>query len=427
MNFNELLDLTKLRLSESSRPDRGWFLITRLHLDIEKLSKIATYFDMAGIGERRSIRNADYRSIARAIKVSMSSDDPGSNLRRHWLLAMTTPLRLLEKDGSWESVRLTDYGSALAKEADKHAVLELVLKDVVFCKEPWFTADRVAEYADYDIRPYPAILEIMESLDGYVHRDEYGLFIYNLRLKTEVPWAIDMIRNYRQLGVTDQKALVNIVETAISQYAIGHDLESGKILQNWRDMQLHTFTMFSLGSSCVLDGHNLIFSERYVKGALQRGSGSSNSEKVIVLRRPDGNDDLSVPPPVRANSGSAAEQFVAKILTSQGWEVIFYTDKRGYGFDLWAKKDDVAVLIEVKSSTGILSVLELTETEMTAASEYKESYVIAIVENLESSPEIHYVHNPSQTLALQEVLSKHFKSSRSEWEPLSADAIVVQN
>ena len=128
MNFNELVDLTKLRLSESSRPDRGWFLITRLHLDIEKLSKIATYFDMAGIGERRSIRNADYRSIARAIKVSMSSDDPGSNLRRHWLLAMTTPLRLLEKDGSWESVRLTDYGSALAKEADKHAVLELVLK-----------------------------------------------------------------------------------------------------------------------------------------------------------------------------------------------------------------------------------------------------------------------------------------------------------
>ena len=126
---------------------------------------------------------------------------------------------------------------------------------------------------------------------------------------------------------------------------------------------------------------------------------------------------LLTPPAAPArNDGADAESFVAKVLRSQGWEVAFYTNRRGYGFDLWARRESRAMVVEVKSSLGALGAVSLTPTENLAAQEHGDSYVLALVEHMDSdSPCLHMIQNPAATLEMEEHMLASYVISRAEW------------
>ena len=128
-------------------------------------------------------------------------------------------------------------------------------------------------------------------------------------------------------------------------------------------------------------------------------------------------EELLTPPAAPAsNDGTDAESFVAKVLRSQGWEVTFYTNRRGYGFDLWARKENRAMVVEVKSSLGILGPVSLTPTEHQAAQEHGESFVLALVESMASdSPQLWMIQNPVAYLRIEERKSVSYVITRAEW------------
>jgi hypothetical protein len=53
-------------------------------------------------------------------------------------------------------------------------------------------------------------------------------------------------------------------------------------------------------------------------------------------------------PPVspEANTGNEAESLIGKMLAAAGWDVVYYNDRRGYGFDIWAKRGNTAFVVE---------------------------------------------------------------------------------
>ena len=129
-----------------------------------------------------------------------------------------------------------------------------------------------------------------------------------------------------------------------------------------------------------------------------------------------------------SNDGADAESFVAKVLRSQGWTVAFFTNRRGYGFDLWASRADRAMVVEVKSSIAALGTVSLTPTEFRAAQEYSDSYVLALVEHTDSvSPRLRMIQNPVAVLQFEERESVRYVITRlrmvagRRWNPVIPD------
>ena len=117
------------------------------------------------------------------------------------------------------------------------------------------------------------------------------------------------------------------------------------------------------------------------------------------------------------NDGADAESFVAKVLRSRDWTVAFYTHRRGYGFDLWARKGNSAMMIEVKSSLGDLGAVSLTTTEYRAACEYTDNYVLALVDQLNSdTPRLRMIQNPAESLEIEERTTTSYVITRAEWQ-----------
>lgn len=111
--------------------------------------------------------------------------------------------------------------------------------------------------------------------------------------------------------------------------------------------------------------------------------------KGLKIPTPPQSEELLEPPiPPEGNVGAEAESFVAKILKSQGWAVSFFTNKRGYGFDLWARKDDLAMVLEVKSSVGSLGQINLTPNEYKAAQHYKDNFTWLLLQDGSVEPKV---------------------------------------
>ncbi len=84
---------------------------------------------------------------------------------------------------------------------------------------------------------------------------------------------------------------------------------------------------------------------------------SSNSRHRRSRRSPN-------PPSIpQGNTGTESEILIGKLLSAAGWKVVYYNQRRGYGFDLWAKKGDQAFVIEVKSALAAYSSVTLTALE----------------------------------------------------------------
>ena len=409
------------RLEEGDRSDRGWFVITRVHVAGSWLKGIAEYLENLGGGDVIRLSEHDYQRLSTIIETD--SDDPGVQLRRHHLLVMDKPLQLLQRvDGrKWDQIVLTDRGRDLAYTGDPASVLERSLSVIQFALEPWTPPARIRQYRDFDLRVYEVMKEILERCDGYIDRNEFDFFVSRIRRSDEAARAASAIADYRGLAPEEQDTLHTEVRIRIP---------GAKAYSNWRDVGLHTFSLFSLGTSMMREGTRLLLTADWV-GAYAMPAAAPGAPAVPAVpapleaavvpqlripEPPEVEDLLSPPAAPASNDGAEAESFVAKVLRSQGWEVAFYTNRRGYGFDLWARREDRAMVVEVKSSLGALGAVSLTPTEHQAAQEYSDSFVLALVEHMDSvSPRLRMIQNPVAALEIEERMSASYVIARAEW------------
>ena len=250
-----------------------------------------------------------------------------------------------------------------------------------------------------------------------------------LRIRTdeEVNWAKTAISEYRALTQDEQRVLHTEVRSRIPP---------GKAYSNWRDVGLHTFSLFSLGTSMVREDRRLLLTPAwagthpaYQRRATLVGTAAQKLRKVAEPRlrmpKPPEAEGLLTPPVAPAtNDGADAESFVAKVLRSQGWKVAFYTNRRGYGFDLWATKENRAMVIEVKSSVDTLGTVTLTPTEYKAAQEHADSYFLALVEQVGSaSPVLRIIQNPVANLRIGKRTAFAYVIPRAEWQGATAERL----
>ena len=232
-------------------------------------------------------------------------------------------------------------------------------------------------------------------------------------------WAAKAIREYRALTQNERNTLHAEVRFRIP---------GAKAYSNWRDVGLHTFSLFSLGTTMIRADTRLLLTPAWVGAHVAHGQPKgiaasllpipgSRAAPQLRMPEPPEVEDLITPPasPVR-NDGTDAECFVAKVLRSQDWEVAFYTNRRGYGFDLWALKENRAMVIEVKSSVGRLDAVSLTPTEYEAACKHADSYFLALVEQIGSaSPRLRIIQNPVANLRMEKHAATSYVISRTEW------------
>ena len=404
------------RLEDGDRGDRGWFVITRVHVAVSWLNGIAEYLENRGGGDVIRLSGHDYERLATIIETD--SDDPGVQLRRHHLLVMDKPLQLLQRvDGrNWGQIVLTQRGRDLAYTNDPASVLEQSLSAIQFAVEPWTPPARVGQYGDFELRVYEVMQQILQRCDGYIDRNEFDFFVSRIRRSDEAAMAAAAIADYRALAPEEQHTLHTEVRNRIP---------GAKAYSNWRDVGLHTFSLFSLGTSMVREGTRLLLTADWVGASAMPALAvpakpapleAAVAPQLRIPEPPEVEDLLSPPVAPASNDGADAESFVAKVLRSQGWEVAFYTNRRGYGFDLWARREDRAMVVEVKSSLGALGAVNLTPTEYQAAQEHSDSYVLALVEHMDSvSPSLHMIQNPVAVLEIEERMSASYVIARAEW------------
>lgn len=412
------------RLEEGDRGDRGWFVITRVHVAVSWLKGIAEYLENRGGGDVILLNRNDYQRLATIIETD--SDDPGVQLRRHHLLVMDKPLQLLQRVNGqrWDQIVLTDLGRKLAYTDDPAAALEQSLSAIRFAVEPWTPPNRVRQYNDFNLSVYQVTKRVLRRCDGFIDRNEFDFFVSRIRRSSEASDAVAAIRAYRALTPEEQNTLHAEVRNRIP---------GAKAYSNWRDVGLHTFSLLSLGTGMVREGTRLMLTEEWVGArAVPRATPeapvvpaapaavappeAADGPQLRIPEPPEAEDLLSPPSAPASNDGADAESFVAKVLRSQGWEVAFYTNRRGYGFDLWARREDRAMLVEVKSSLAALGTVNLTHTEYMAAQEHGESYVLALVEYIDSvSPRLHMIQNPAATLVIEERMSASYVITRAAW------------
>lgn len=122
------------------------------------------------------------------------------------------------------------------------------------------------------------------------------------------------------------------------------------------------------------------------------------------------------------NTGTAAEIAVARQLINDAWEVDYFGNQRGLGYDLRATREEVTLVIEVKSSIGSCTP-DLTEAEWRAAQHFGDRFVLAVVDFVGSAAErIVYVRNPAATAPTVTVQQTSYRVPRRSVDELSVTA-----
>ena len=252
--FEDLRDALRRRLDEADRGDRGWWLVTRVHLSAARLHAIAQHLHDAGAADDLVLNRRHYRDIARALDIRNAN--PRQTINRHYFLAMETPLRLLAKvnHNSWDIINLTQDGVQLATADNTVAVFERLLSEIRFCIQPWYTASRASEYEEFDVRPYPAALAVMRANAGYIDIDEFDLFVSRIRTDREIDEASDRVAEFRRLTEAQKARLRAEVERRVPQ---GAGADPQKPYNNWRDMARHTFSLLSLEKELIAPATSL--------------------------------------------------------------------------------------------------------------------------------------------------------------------------
>lgn len=437
MSSQSVLNRVATRLSQDPQGDRGWFIITRVHVDVHWLKDIADYiFQKCGNSTCR-LNAHDYSRLAQLTGTGVGNTNPGMQLRRHHLLVMYKPLQLIERiqSRSWAEIRLTPDGLALAQTRFPSSILESVLNKIVFAQAPAIPNDRIQAYSQFNVQAYQATHAIMRACNGYIDRDEFDYFVSRVRNSGEISWAIDGIIDYRKTIASLSNAQTIQLKDNLSS-AVKNNL-TDKQYQNWRDIGLHTFSLFGTGTSMVRRGVELWLTSTQVstntsptaQGGAGGGGGpgaagprkKASQQKVLKVPVPPANPNLLEPPAPRVlNGGTEAENLVAKLLQADGWKIAFYSDKRGYGFDIWAIKNDRAMLIEVKSSLRLVQEITLTDTEYAAATQYRDNYVVAVVENAhDENPTVSFIVDPAHRLKSIKSDTTYHRFAHSAWRPIA--------
>ncbi len=229
-----------------------------------------------------------------------------------------------------------------------------------------------------------------------------------MQKKKDIGRAAQNVLRYRACSREQRDDLWKEVRTLIGK---------SKDFSNWRDVSAHTFALFSLGTAMIRHDDRLWLTDRWVDSIESDDNASTELASRIALLPLAPSEELLVPPVAPAsNDGTDAEALIAKVLTSQGWRVAFYTNRRGHGFDLWARKGDDVMLVEVKSSTSTLDSVALTAGEYAAAQMHSGNYVLACVENIGSeSPHVHFVVNPIASIKMKSSTTTQHTFARSVW------------
>lgn len=433
MTFGELRDALTARLDEGDRGDRGWWLLTRVHLSAVRLQQIASYLHDAGAAHALTLTPGHYRNLARNLEID--TPDPTVVINRHYFLAMDTPLRLIERIDArrWRDIRLTAAGIALATATDTVEVLENQLASIRFCRVPWYSLGRADEYAAFNVRPYQAILDVMARSAGHVDVDEFDLFVSRIRTEAEIDPAVTRIAAFRLLSEPQKQALRQLVEDRVPDGA-GNDPR--KPYNNWRDVARHTFSLFSLGERAVRVENELLLTRVLSRPVVEEAEAEEGAGRPrqrpprarrapaprtpTVLRIPDSDEApeelLSPPAAPQANSGADSELLIGKIFAAAGWEVVYYNQRRGYGFDLWVRKDGQAFVVEVKSFVGQGGSVTLTALEFEAANHHGDNFLLVVVEDAATyRPTIRVIQNPAASLTFTESQSSQFSVGRAGW------------
>ena len=130
----------------------------------------------------------------------------------------------------------------LATSENTVGVFEQILSEIRFCREPWYTTSRVAEYDEFDVQPYSTILAVMRRNGGYVDLDEFDLFTSRIRTRDEIRTASEQVAAFRPLSEGEKRRLRREVERRIPA---GSGRDPSKPYNNWRDMGRHTFSLFA--------------------------------------------------------------------------------------------------------------------------------------------------------------------------------------
>lgn len=427
MSFLDVRNRLTDRLNEGGRGDKGWYLITRVHLSAARLQKIVAYlFDLGGSGPI-ALGELEYQGLGKLLEID--GKNPAQTINRHYFLAMDTPLRLIRRTSSrsWSTIQLTSAGVALATSNDATSVFDQQLQEFRFCEQPWYTAQRVSEYSEFDVLPYSAAIAVISGCGGVIDLDEFDLFLSRVRSSGEIPTCIGDINNFRGFSDTEKQELRNLVAARVPA---GEGADPHKRYNNWRDMARHTFSLLSLGSQLQRVDNRLYLTTAVIVDPPAPGGGAVQGlgPKPQVLKIPDGTHDedlLIPPPPPETNNGAEAELLVGKLFSAAGWSVVYYNKRRGYGFDLWVRKDEQAFVVEVKSFVGQGSSVTLTATEHLAAAHHKENFLLVVVEGAATaSPQIHVIQDPVAKLSFTPANTASFAAARGSWFP-AAEALTA--
>ena len=115
------------------------------------------------------------------------------------------------------------------------------------------------------------------------------------------------------------------------------------------------------------------------------------------------------------NTGVAAEVAVARLLTAKGWDVSYFGNTPGVGYDLVARRGAQEFRIEVKSSVGLCSAA-LTAKEWEAACRFGASYVVVAVDFCGgSAPAMLFLVDPAGTCEPQLQHTTVYKLRRADF------------
>ena len=413
----------------------GWWITTREHHDVATLVT-ATQFIYGRFGTDEGVlSDEDYNGLQQALGRPVPASGAKQSINRHLLLNMWRPLKLIErtKQNRINPFRLTHYGLELAQTAEPRRVLETILKEIRFVDPKWTKPTAQKDYARISVHPYRVLLTILRNLDGYLVRDEYRLFVARMRNDDDesIEQSVEFIKRYRTLSSEERSHLISLEEPYFP---------SKKPYSNWVDMDLHTFSLFALGTQFRRNGQILVLAGTTTDATLSNSfivpenvaasqtpvaeNLKRRERRQVELRTPGVAPELDLPPvpSFEANNGQEAEMFIMRLLEANDFEVRNYSRLRGFGFDLWARhlSTEHVFYCEVKSSTSRLSTISLTRLEAEAARKYGERYVVFCVENFKSSEadgDVWTIQNPWENLPSIQTpkMSESYSAPRSEW------------
>ena len=413
----------------------GWWLTTREHQEVATLVT-AVQFLYGRFGNHQiSFSDDDYNDLYRALGRTVPANGARQVINRHLLLNMWRPLRLIEREQSNKinPFSLDEGGLELAQSAEPRRVLESILRQVRFVDPDWTRPGVITRYTGISVLPHGVLTAVLEGSGGYLSRQEYRLFVSRLRVddNESVAQAVTLIQDFRAGPEALREQLISLEPPLFP---------TPKSYQDWVDMDLHTFSLFALGTHFKRIGSVLVLAgtavDATVTNAFVFPSGSSQVEtnvpsnvrkpiqRQMELRVPHDDPAADIPPipNIEANSGQEAEAFVMRLLEANGFEVRDFSRLRGYGFDLWARHLDTGSIYycEVKSSTNNLGTVELTRLEMEAAGKYRERFLLFCVEKFdlsESTGDVWVIQDPWDELpSLQTPKTTVMHStSRTEW------------